>query len=187
MVNISAETFAENCIHRISDLKRGKKPILWIRIKDIGRKLDVKNIFDIIDKEIKGKLKTNYPAEQEIRKHKRHGSKFIQGIKFMYVHECIIIPIIMRCRVASLKSIEFKNRLGFNQYDITLTKEQSILKSVMDAFEGENMQTQYSVLGYKVDLYFHDYKLAIEVDEKCHKDRNVDHEIKRQNSNRKRT
>ena len=34
--------------------------------------------------------------------------------------------------------------------------------------------------GYKIDLYFHDYKLAIEVDEKGHKDRNIDQEIKRQ-------
>ena len=48
----------------------------------------------------------------------------------------------------------------------------------MNAFEGENMQTQYSVLGYRIDLYFHDYKLAIEIDGKGHKDRNVDHEIK---------
>ena len=30
----------------------------------------------------------------------------------------------------------------------------------MDAFEGENMQTQYDVLGYKIDLSFQDYKLA---------------------------
>ena len=50
----------------------------------------------------------------------------------------------------------------------------------MDAIEGENIQTQYSVLGYKFDLYFHDYKRVIEVDEKRHKDRNIDHEIKRQ-------
>ena len=61
-----------------------------------------------------------------------------------------------------------------------LTKEQSVLKSIMDAFEGENMQTRYGVLGYKIDLYFHDYKLAVEVDEKGHEDRNIDHEIKRQ-------
>ena len=40
----------------------------------------------------------------------------------------------------------------------------------MDAIEGENIQTQYCVLGYRIDLYFHDYKLAIEVDEKGHKD-----------------
>ena len=42
------------------------------------------------------------------------------------------------------------------------------------------MQTQFSVLGYKFDLYFHDYKLAIEVDEKVYKDKNIDPEIKRQ-------
>ena len=48
-----------------------------------------------------------------------------------------------------------------------MTKEQSVLKSIKDAFEGENMQTQYNVLGYKIDLHFYDYKLAIEVDEKA--------------------
>ena len=74
----------------------------------------------------------------------------------------------------------FRVFLSFKEYNIMLTKEQSVLKSVMDAFEGENMQTQYSVLGYRIDLYFHDYKLAIEVDEKGHKNRNIDHEIKRQ-------
>ena len=42
------------------------------------------------------------------------------------------------------------------------------------------MQTHYSVLGYRIDLYFLDYKLAIEVDEKDHDDINIDHEIKRQ-------
>ena len=86
----------------------------------------------------------------------------------------------MHCRLSKPKSIKFRSKFGFNQYDITLTKEQSVLKSVMDAFEGKNMQTQYSVLGYRIDLYFHDYNLAIEVDEKGHKDRNIDHEIPRQ-------
>ena len=41
------------------------------------------------------------------------------------------------------------------------------------------MQTQWSVLGYRIDQYFHDYKLAIEVDEYSHKDRDIDYEIKR--------
>ena len=65
----------------------------------------------------------------------------------------------MHCRVAKLKSIEFRSKLGFNQYDITLTKEQSVLKSAMDAFGGENMQTQYSVLGYKLIFIFITIKL----------------------------
>ena len=42
------------------------------------------------------------------------------------------------------------------------------------------MQTQYSVLSYKIDLYFHEYKLAIEVDEIGHTNRNINNEIERQ-------
>ena len=49
----------------------------------------------------------------------------------------------------------------------------------MSSFEGENMQTQY-VLGYRIDLNFRDYKLAIEIDEYGSSDRNIDYEIKRQ-------
>ena len=42
------------------------------------------------------------------------------------------------------------------------------------------MQTQYTVLNYRIDLYFHKYKLAIEVDKLGHNDRNIDYEIQRQ-------
>ena len=42
------------------------------------------------------------------------------------------------------------------------------------------MQKQYIVLGYRIDLYFHEYKLAIEVDELGHNDRNINDEIQRQ-------
>ena len=44
----------------------------------------------------------------------------------------------------------------------------------------ENMQTQYKVLSYRIDLYFHDYKLAIEIDQNEHSNRSIDSEIKRQ-------
>ena len=60
------------------------------------------------------------------------------------------------------------------------TKEQAIINSIKDAFERENTQTQYSVLGYMIDLYFHKHKLAIEVDELGHADRNLSNEIERQ-------
>ena len=111
----------------------------------------------------KGKFETNYLTEQQIKKYRRHGSEFVENEKSMYAHECIIIPVIMHCRVSTIKSVEFRSKLGFNQYDKTFTKEQSVLKSVMDAFERENMQTQKSVLEYNIDLYFYDYKLAAEV------------------------
>ena len=91
----------------------------------------------------------------------------------MYANEYIIVPIIMHCKISTPKSIEFRSKHGFTQYDIMLNKEQSVLKSIMETFEGENMETQYSVLTYRVDLYFHEYKLAIEVDEKGHCDRDL--------------
>ena len=40
------------------------------------------------------------------------------------------------------------------------------------------MQTQHNFLGYWIDLYFYDYKLAIEIDEYGHSDRNIDYQIK---------
>ena len=60
------------------------------------------------------------------------------------------------------------------------TKEQTVINLVKDAFEGENMQTQYIALNYRIDLYFHEYKLAIEVDELGHTNRNINNEIERQ-------
>ena len=42
------------------------------------------------------------------------------------------------------------------------------------------MQTQYSILGYRIDLCFHKYKLAIEVNELGHGNRNFNDEIERQ-------
>ena len=50
----------------------------------------------------------------------------------------------------------------------------------MDTFKGGNMYTQYSVLGYKIDPHFCDYKSVIEIDERGHRHRSIDYEIKRQ-------
>ena len=36
------------------------------------------------------------------------------------------------------------------------------------------------VLGYRIDLFFHENKLAIEADENGHSDRNIYYELKRQ-------
>ena len=46
----------------------------------------------------------------------------------------------------------------------------------------KNKQTQCDVLGYRVGLYFNDYKLAIEIDENRHGNRNIGYKINRQNT-----
>ena len=56
--------------------------------------------------------------------YKRHGSELINGQKVMYAHEDIIAPLIMHCKVSTLKVIEFTSKLGFKQHDIVLSKKQ---------------------------------------------------------------
>ena len=70
--------------------------------------------------------------------------------------------------------------LRFTLYDVINTKEQTIINPIKDAIEGEDMQTQYTVIGYKIDLYFHKCNIAIEVDELGNNDRNLTYEIQRQ-------
>ena len=90
----------------------------------------------------------------------------------------LALKVIMDCRTD--ESCNLKRNLGFRLHDVINTKEQTVINSIKDAFEGENMQTQYTVLNYRIDLYFHKYKLAIEVDELGHADRNLSNEIERQ-------
>ena len=69
---------------------------------------------------------------------------------------------------------EFKTRLGFKQYEVIFT----VLTKIMSSFEGQNMKTY--VLSYRIELYFQDYKLAIEIDQNGHNIRNIDFKIKKQ-------
>ena len=81
----------------------------------------------------------------------------------------------MDCRAD--ESCNLKRNLGFRLHNVINTKDQTVINSIKDAFEGEKIQTQYSGLGYRIDPYFHKYKLAIEVDELGHADRNLNNEI----------
>ena len=60
----------------------------------------------------------------------------------------------MDCRTTAAHKL--RTRQGFKQYDVILNKEQSVLTKIKSSLERENMQTQYSVLGYRINLFFHD-------------------------------
>ena len=68
--------------------KTDNKSVIRIKMIDIQKKLDLKNIHDLVDKEIKGKFKINNPKNEQIKKYKIHGSELIDGEKFMYAHGC---------------------------------------------------------------------------------------------------
>ena len=118
-------------------------------------------------------------AKQQIRKYKMDRARLIKGTKHSrYVYKDILIPIIMQSRLSDSKAIKFRTDLGFIQINLILKKEQSVIKSMIDAFKGEDIRIQYTVLGYRIDLYVYEQKLAIQIDELGHNDRNTDYEIK---------
>ena len=164
MVNITKKTWENNDIEVIVDSVNA----LWLNEKNIEEKLGHKNLpaitnkYDKIHKKHRCEL-VNKPIKQSDRR---------------FLHIDLVLKIIMDCRTD--KSCSLIRTLEFKIYNVINTKEQTIINSIKNTFEGENMQTQYSVLGYRIDIYFHEYKFAIEVDELGHANRNINNEIERQ-------
>ena len=80
------------------------------------------------------------------------------------------------------KAAEILEKMGSNIYQHKyVRKETTTMSHIQDAFKGEEMIDQYGVDGYRIDLYFPAYKLAIECDEFNHNDRDVEYEVRRQN------
>ena len=50
-------------------------------------------------------------------------------------------------------------RLWNKQYDVILTREQSVLMEIKSLFEGGNMKTENIMLGYRIDLYYLTFNL----------------------------
>ena len=96
----------------------------------------------------------------------------------MYVRSDLISRIIKNCRGekgrGKKKIDDFRSKLGFKLHNITMSKEESVTKkNKIKALSNEKTPPQHSVLSYQIDLYlyFPEHKLAIEVDEKGHIDR----------------
>lgn len=56
----------------------------------------------------------------------------------------------------------------------------------MKGFEGEKMGTQKFVIGHKIDLSFHDWKITNKFDDKSHKDCNIRSQTGTQKANKAR-
>ena len=78
---------------------------------------------------------------------------------------------IKSCRNPSKRFLEFKKKLGLDP-NLVNCDEQDIISALQVAFEGEIILTPYCIENKRVDAYFSNYKLGIEVDECNHEGRN---------------
>ena len=164
MVDISKKAYEGNDIEVIVD----GIGTLWLNEKHVEEKLGHKdstvitNKYDPVYKKHRFEL-VDKPQKQRKRR---------------FLRSDLALKVIIDCRTN--ESCNLRRNLGFRLHDVINTKERTVLKSIKDAFEGEDMQTQYSFLAYRIALYFHKHKLAIEVDELGHADRNLSNQIERQ-------
>ena len=189
MVDIKAETWNKPEVAAIKIQENDnvdKTVLLFLCISDLGKRSSCKNIYDLIDEETKGKYQVknmNELTKQQIRKFKIDRARLIKDSKHsMYVHEDIAISIIMQ-RLSNPKMINFRSDLGFNQVNLILKKEQSVVIPLLKAFSAEKIEQQYKALKnrrIRIDMYFSEHKLVVEIDEKEHTDRNQNEENKRQ-------
>ena len=126
MVNITKETYENNDIEVITDnLSR-----LWLNEKHIEEQLGHKNLSSITKKydKIYKKRICELVDESIKQPHRR------------FLRTDLALKIIMTCRTD--ESCNLKKNLGFTLYNVINTKEQTIINSIKDAFEGEDTQTQ---------------------------------------------
>ena len=102
MIGISIETWnkAEASIINIHENDNTNKTLLkLVCISDIKKRWGGQNLYDLTDKEIKGKYEVknmNDLTKQQIRKYKIDRARLIKSSKHsMYLHEDILIPKIM--------------------------------------------------------------------------------------------
>ena len=162
MVNITINSYL---ICEIEVINKGK--YFWINRKKLEIESDVANwamSFDKCD-----------PEKQKYRQEVTPNAEYQQCRVF--VRNDLVERKIKSCRKSSKVFLEFKKKLGLDINSVTC-EEQDIISTLQTTFEGEIIITQYCIKNKRIDAYFPEYKLAIEVDEYNHEDSNSNYEQK---------
>ena len=171
MIDISVKKYTDAKFCTITVINR---ELFWMRMHDIQEGLGVKNMSDLVRKEIHGIFETKNRTKDQIRKYKIREKELDDNFNatFMYFRRDLMSRIIKNFRgekrrgEKKKKKIDhFRCKLGFRLHDITISKEESVTTKIIKTFSNGKMLPKHPVLSYQIDLYFPKHKLEIEVDE----------------------
>ena len=163
MIQITKEGY-EKCEVDIFDKGR----YFWVSRKDLEVESDVANWAQVFDK-----------CDSEKRKYRQEltpNAEYQQCGVFM--RNDLVERKIKIFRKSSRRFLEFKKKLGLDPNLVTCD-EQDTISALQVALEGEIILTQYCIENKRLDAYFSEYKLGIELDEFNHEGRNVNYEKSR--------
>ena len=119
MVNITKETYEANGIEVITD-KDGR---LWLNERHIQTQLGLKNLPTLTNK-----------YDKEYKKQRSKLNESTKQSHRRFIHVDLALKVIMNFRTD--ESCKFKKKLGFKIHDVINTKEETVISTIKDAFEG---------------------------------------------------
>ena len=146
---------------------------IWANMKDVGNGMGVKNISDLVLKEIYGIYETKKTKEQvsEYKMTKRQIYKKFTNLskkelntknnKKTYVRNDVMTTIIKRCRGEKTRGIRaidgFRNKLMIPDSEIPKCPEFEVKTKIGKIFKNQNPLEEYSVRIYEIDPYFYEH------------------------------
>ena len=94
----------------------------------------------------------------------------------------------MQTTLRKPETIKFRSDLRFNEINLILKKEQSVVIPLLKAFSAEKIKLQHKTFENeraRTNMYLFEHKFTVEIDEKGHTDRNQDKKKRKRNKSRK--
>ena len=162
--------------HKIVALTDDSKSV-WLYARQVTNMLGYANHKQCINDHVHNTNKCQYKDLDLLKSKKINMNNFQKTT--MFINEKAFLHLV--CTARTTNSVKAAKELKINLLENkTVTKEIDTLAKIMKVFEGETMKPQYVCFQYRIDLYFPEYKLAIECDENGHRDRKPQNEKNRQ-------
>ena len=96
MVDIRVEKYPNA---KVCTIKVSSKKIFWVRMYDVQEGIGVKNMSDLVRKEIRGIFRSKNPIKDQIKKYKRREKELDHNstATFVYVRSDLMSNIIKKC------------------------------------------------------------------------------------------
>ena len=109
MVDISVKNYTDA---KVCTIKIGNKNLFWVKVNDVQNGLGVKNMSDLVRKEIHGIFETKNPTKDQVKKYKRHENELHNNSNatLVYVRSDLMSRII---KIVGLKKKWYKLDLRY--------------------------------------------------------------------------
>ena len=145
---------------------------IWVSMKDVESGIGVKNISDLVLKEIYGIYEIKIPTKEQVNEYKMTKREIYKKFtnlskkevntksnKNPYPRNDVMTAIIKRCRGEKTRGISaidgFRKKLMIPDFEITKCSEFEVKLKIGKIFKNHNPLEEYYVKIYEIDSYFY--------------------------------